>query len=68
MAIYVQREGSGIVPQVLLNRFDIVSRLNRENCKTVAKLVEAENEVILVEVENRTWYMFYNFKGEGLTI
>lgn len=40
--------------------------LEENHCASVPKLVEAENEAILVEVENRTWYN--SLKGYGLRI
>ena len=52
------------MPQVLLYRFEVIPGLNRHNCAGMPKLVEAENEGILVEVENGTWYN--PLKGYGL--
>lgn len=54
MTLDIQSKGGGGVAQTVLHSFDIVAILERQNGKCVAKLVEAENEDILAELENAT--------------
>ena len=54
MGVGVQGESGAVVTKHTLHRFDIYSILECQGRKRVPKLVEAENEAILVEVENGT--------------
>lgn len=54
MTVHVQSECRSRVAQVSLYRLDIVSAFYRGHGIRVSKLVEAENEGILMEVENGT--------------
>ena len=56
VGVGVQGETRAVVSQDAGNCFGIHSLLDRQRCESVAKIVEAENEAIPVEVENRTWY------------
>ena len=64
VGIGVQSEASAIMPQHGRECFHIHTVLERQCCESMAKLVEAKNEAIPVEVENRTWYN--SLKGYGL--
>ena len=54
MGVGAQGEARVVVPQHTGNRLDIHAVLQRQGGEGVSKLVEAENEAILVEVENGT--------------
>ena len=53
MTVDIQSKGGGGMSQVALHRFDVVPAFYRGHRIRGPKLVEAENEGILVEVENR---------------
>ena len=54
VSVNVQREGRRMMAQVLLHCLDVIPTLKGGHGVAVSQIVEAENEVILVEVENRT--------------
>ena len=54
VGVGAQGEARVVVPQHTGNRLDIHAVLQRQGGEGVSKLVEAENEAILVEVENGT--------------
>ena len=54
VAVDIQREGGGGVAQVALDSLDVIAAFYRGHGISVSKLVEAENEGILMEVENGT--------------
>lgn len=54
VAVDIQREGGGGVAQVALDSLDVIAAFYRGHGIRVSKLVEAENEGILMEVENGT--------------
>ena len=54
VAVGVEGESCGVVTQQAGECFHIYTILEGQCRECVAKLVEAENDAILVEVENRT--------------
>ena len=54
VAVNVQRKRRRCVAQVFLHRLNVIPAFYRCHGIRVPKLVEAENEAILVEVENGT--------------
>ena len=64
VGVGIQGESGAVVAQHGGQCFHVYSVLQCKDRECVAKLVEAENEAILVEVENGTWYNL--LKGYGL--
>ena len=54
VAVDVQGKGCCDVAQVALDRLDVITTSDSSDGIGMSKLVEAKNEAILVEVENRT--------------
>ena len=56
VAVNIQGEGGRVVAHVGLDSLYIVPGPEGRHRVAMAKIVEAENEAIPVEAENRTWY------------
>lgn len=54
MGVGIQRKSGAVVSQHPGDGLDVHTVLQGQCCERMSKLVEAENEAILVEVENRT--------------
>ena len=51
-----------------LDHCDVHAPGKCQRCEGVPKLVEAENEAILVEVENRIWYNLLKDYGYAIVL
>ena len=54
MRISLKRDIRGLMTEPFSNQYWIRAEVDQRGCMGVSKLVEAENEAILMEVENGT--------------